>query len=287
MGFDAAWLAARRPYDEAALDPVAIGAIQQWAVALPRDYRPVVVDLGSGTGAGLRRARRWLARRPVTAYAVDLDGSLLSRAAASACWHDAAPVVGDLLEPLAPNGGPPDGTVDLVVAHALADLVPLDRLAARAAALVRPGGLVHVALTYDGVTELSSVGDPIRPIGAGVEAAVLGSFHRHMDRPARRVPEYGGSTAGRRIGPSLQAAGFEIVVDAPSVWNVRASDGPGGRTVLAWLLRFILESGRAIGDVRSDDLDAWGSARRAALARRTLAARVGHRDVLARAPLDH
>ena len=44
---------------------------------------------------------------------------------------------GDLLEPLKPHGGPRDGSVDLVVGHAVADLVPLDRLAAHAAALGR------------------------------------------------------------------------------------------------------------------------------------------------------
>ena len=286
MGFDAEWLAARGPYDEAALDPAAIELIRRWSADLPRDYRPTVVDLGSGTGAALRRARRWLGPRPTTAYAVDVDRTLLSQAAASACWRDATPIVCDLLEPLAVHGGPSDGTVDLVVAHALADLVPIGHLAARARALVRPGGLVHVALTYDGVTTLSLADGSDLDVDADLDAAVMASFHRHMDRATGHVPDYGGSIAGRRIGPALASVGFEVLADAPSAWNVRASGGPGGRTVLAWLIRFIVESGLEVGDVSAHDLEAWGTARQAALARKSLTARVSHRDVLARAPLD-
>ena len=276
MRFEAEWLAARGPYDEAALDPVAVELIRRWGAGLRRACSPVVVDLGSGTGAALDRVGRWLAPRDVVAYAVDRDPSLLFGAQADGRLRHPVPIVGDLLDPLDARGGPPDGAVDLVVAHALADLVPLDRLAARAAALARPGGLVHVALAYDGLTAFSPVPEP------ALEAAILAAFHRHMDRQAAHTPTYGGSTAGRRLGPALEAAGLEILVDAPSVWNVRASDGPGARMVLARLLRFMLEAVRDVGDVPSEDLQAWGMARQVALARRTLAVRVGHRDVLAR-----
>lgn len=282
MRFEAAWLAARAPFDEAALDPVAVELIRRWGAGMPRDYRPVVVDLGSGTGAALGRARRWLAPFEIVAFAVDKDSGLLARATARDGCRRVVAVVGDLLEPLEVHGGPPDGTVDLVVGHALADLVPLDRLAARAVALARPRALVHLALAYDGLTVFAPSADPALNVDADLERAVLSAFHRHMDRQAIHTPDYGGSTAGRRLGPALDAAGLEVLVDAPSVWNLRASEGPGARTVLAWLLRFMLEAVREVGDVPSEDLEAWGMARQAALARRTLAVRVGHRDVLAR-----
>ena len=81
MAFDADWLAARAPYDEAALDRSAVDAIRAWGARLPPGYAPIVVDLGSGTGVALDRVRRWLAPRPVVAFAVDQDAALLGRIA--------------------------------------------------------------------------------------------------------------------------------------------------------------------------------------------------------------
>jgi SAM-dependent methyltransferase len=278
VGFEAEWLAARGPYDEAALDPVAVVAIREWAAGHPRERTPVVVDLGSGTGAALGRVRRWLAPREIVAYAVDRDAALLERATAFGHSWPAVPIVGDLLEPLDDRGGPPDGTVDLVVGHALADLVPLVSLAARSVALARPGGLVHFALAYDGLTAFSPVAD------ARLEQTILAAFHRHMDRPATGTADYGGSKAGRRLGPALAAVGLQILTDAPSVWQVRADQGDGGCRVLARLIRFVVEAVREIGGVPADDLARWEEERQTAIARRTLTVRVGHRDVLARAP---
>lgn len=284
MGFEAEWLATRAPYDEAALDPGATAAIRAWAERLPPDRPLLVVDLGSGTGVALARVRRWLGSRRMLAYAVDQDADLLARAAPLVPQCDGSqvmPIVGDLLLPLEALGGPSDGTVDLVVGHALADLLPLDRLASRVAALLRPGGLAHLALVYDGETAFASRDDPHLPQR---DRPVVAAFHRHMDRPASSVPGYGGSTAGRRLGAALVAAGLEVVADAPSVWHVRAGDGPGGLGVLARLIRFVAESAREVGGVPPGNLARWEEDCRAAVAAGTLTVRVGHRDLLARKP---
>ena len=275
MSFEADWLAARAPYDEAALDQAAIAHLAAWGAALPPGYAPSVVDLGSGTGAALRRVARWLAPRPLVAYAVDQDAGLLTRAVATGP-AGTRPVRCDLLRPLAAAGGPADGSVDLILGHALADLLPLDRLAERAAALVRPGGLVHLALAYDGLTAFA----PDAPL----DAEMIAAFHRHMDRPAHRMLGYGGSTAGRRLGPALATAGLDILADAPSVWEVQAQDGEAGRRVLARLIRYVAEAARDLGDVPAVDIARWERAQRAALDGGTLSVRVRHRDVLARRP---
>lgn len=288
VGFDAGWLAARRRYDEAALDPAGIQAIQTWAAELPPDRSPVVVDLGSGTGAALARARQWLAPRRIVMYAVDQDTALLAQGAAiltqGAAHNGNEQVVqlaGDLLQPLTPLGGPPDGAIDLVLGHALADLLPLDALAARVAALVRPGGLVQLALAYDGQT---TFGPALTGDLEEIEAAVLSQFHQHMDRQREQRLSYGGSSSGRRLAAALTAAGLEILADAPSIWEVTATDDPDGERVLTWLLRFVTEAAREMGRINSRDLGQWEDARRSALAAGQLTARVSHRDVLARRP---
>jgi SAM-dependent methyltransferase len=276
VGFDADWLAARAPYDEAALDQTAVAAIEEWGRQLPAGYVPVVVDLGSGTGMALERARRWLAPRPIVAYAVDRDADLLARIAPPDDGSPVVRIVGDVLLPLDDLGGPPDGTVDLVVGHAIADLLPLDRLAARVAALLRPGGLAHLALVYDGLTAFEPAID--------IDAAIIAAFHQHMDRPVLYLPDYGGSTAGRRLGAALTSAGLGVRGDAPAVWRVHARDGEDGVTVLTGLLQFVLEAARELRTVLLEDPEPWGLARQAAVARRTLSVRVGHRDLLARKP---
>jgi SAM-dependent methyltransferase len=275
VGFEAEWLAARAPYDEAALDPAAVCAIRRWAARLDTRSPSVVVDLGSGTGAALGRVHRWLAPREIVAYAVDHDPSLLL---AGAGHPNTTAILGSALEPLDLRGGPHDGSVDLVVGHALADLVPLDRLAARAAALVRPGGLIHLALAYDGLTAFSPVLD------ADLDAEIISVFHRHMDRPGLDLATYGGSTAGRRLGTVLQAAGLEIVSDGASRWQVHAADGTVGRYVLDRLVGFIVQAVEEIGSVPEARLAWWAAERRRAIQDGTLSVHVGHRDVLARAP---
>lgn len=275
-GFDADWLAARAPYDEAALNRSAIAAIRDWGARLPADSAPIVVDLGSGTGVALERVRRWLAPRPIIAYAVDQDAALLARISPPTDGSRVTPIVSDLLQPLDRLGGPPDGTVDLVVGHAIADLLPLDTLAARAAALLRPGGLAHLALVYDGKTTFAPAAEP------GLDAPVLNAYHRHMDQPRTWMPQYGGSTAGRRLGAALAAAGLEILADAPSVWNVRATEGPGGQAVLLGLLDFVRAAIRRSRQVRPPHQLIWYVTRRAALDKGLLTARVVHRDLLAR-----
>jgi hypothetical protein len=75
---------------------------------------------------------------------------------------------------------------------------------------------------------------------------------------------------------------LEILVDAPSVWEVRAADGSGGRTVLDRLIRYVVESVRETGAVPAADLERWESRLRATLEPPSLIARVSHRDLLAR-----
>jgi hypothetical protein len=173
-------------------------------------------------------------------------------------------------------GGPTDGSVDLVLGHAIADLLPLDRLAQRVTALLRPGGLAHLALTYDGVT----VFDP--PSDRSLDAAILDAYHRRMDRASAADSAYGGSTAGRRVADAVRLAGLDVLGDAPTNWTISASDGDGGKAVLERLIRYVTDGARDMGCLPSMSIERWRQERCDAIERGTLSARVTHRDVLAR-----
>jgi SAM-dependent methyltransferase len=270
--FEAGWLAAREPFDEAALDRGSIAAIRAWAAGIPSNRPMRVVDLGSGTGVALRRATTWLAGRPIEAFAVDSDAELLAQSAA-------IPVLGDLLRPLSEVGGPEDGTVDLVLGHAVADLVPLDALAARVAALVRPGGLIHLALTYDGETVFSPSEDP------SLDSRMIDAYHRHMDLRAGS-PAHGGSTAGRRLAPELERAGLRVLRSAPSTWKVTGKDRHA-RIVFGRMLRFITDGVLAVGGVPTAEVYRWDASRRRFLDSGELRLQVRHVDVVAQRWLLH
>ncbi len=269
--FEADWLAAREPFDAAALDDRAIDAIRAWARARASTVPVTVVDLGSGTGTALRRAELWLEGRPMRAFAVDHDASLLASQPAKVTL-----VLGDVLGMVAQSGGPADGTVDLVLGHALADLLPLDRLAARVAALLRTGGLAHLALTYDGVTRFLPAVDP------AVEALIIDAYHRHMDRPRAVASTHGGSTAGRFLVSELIGAGLEIVSVGPSEWDVRSDSGGPAAAVLTRMLQFVVESATEVGDVPATLLRGWEAQRREHLEQGRLGLQVRHLDVVAR-----
>ena len=300
------WLAARDRYDVAALDRETIALLEAWARRQAADRPLRVVDLGCGTGTGLRRALGWLAGRSVEAYGVDADRRLLARlseahagsgpmagqggdaavveqrsgpvAGARARQVSVTPVLADVLAPLDRAGGPLDGTVDLVVAHAVADLLPLDHFAERVAALLRPGGCAHIALTYDGDMAFCPSDDP------DLDSRVLDAYHRHMDRARADRPTYGGSMAGRRLAGALTGAGLRVLRAAPSTWDVRAADGPVGRAVLDGLIGFVIGSVSGLGDLAAGQLERWEHARRTALAAGELRTRVRHVDVLATRP---
>ncbi len=304
-GFDADWLAARRPFDDAALDRAATDAIRSWAEALPVDRGVRVVDLGSGTGVALRRAAHWLRDREISAVAVDSDSELLVQAP-TAWLRDGAdaisepggnpppdpvhpyvahfktrnvmvsPRVGDVLDLIRDTGDFSEGEVDLVLGHAVADLLPLDRLARRLAALLRPGGLAHLALTYDGKTSFTPTDE------SGHESRVIAAYHRHMDRRRAEDPAHGGSTAGRRLPGELVRAGLQVVSVARSPWDVRPGGTPGSAAVLDRMLRFVVDSVTELGDPPAAVVARWEVGRRVQLRAAELGLRVEHRDVLAR-----
>jgi SAM-dependent methyltransferase len=261
------WLRARRRFDDAALS---VRVVERLIQDLDSETRPIrVVDLGCGLGAGIDRVAGWVSG-PIDAWLVDHDDALLAAIQAPRDGVRIHRVRADVLaidRPVAPS--------DLVVAHALADLFPLDRLAASIAGMVVPRGFAHVALTYDGETRFT-------PSLGTIDEEMLAAFHAFMDVPRRSNPAHGGSTAGRRVGPALAEAGMSVVAEDESWWRV----GPGettqvdGSIVAARLIDYVADAALKI-DVPGATAKEWRQRRRDQLERGLLGVEVRHRDVLA------
>lgn len=290
--FDLSWLDLREPFDAFARSEALATAL---IARLPA--RPRLVDLGAGTGSLLR----WLAPRIGRAQAWTLvDSSAEMAEAAFDTIADRADLMG--FRVTAPNkrtllvhapGGAwrvealiadlaespanlPLPSADAVVSTALCDLVSRPWLERMAAALRIP---FYAALCVDGREGFA----PPHP----ADARVAAGFHRDQARDK--------GFGGRALGPQAPAVIAEVfaargfaVATAPSDWTIRAR-GPLPHPTLRdtagqFLTELVLGHAEAAGrqDRRGDArIKAWIDARLDQVAGRRLAARIGHRDVLA------
>lgn len=252
-GFDPGWLALREPADHAARAPSLLAA----AVAAAGE-RPLVVDLGCGTGSNLRAlaprlppAQRW--------RLVDHDPALLALAAAGAPEGTDC-VVADLRDI---DALPLDGAT-LVTASALFDLVSadwFDRFAERLAAARLP---LYAVLTYDGATAWS----PVHPLDPAMRRAL--NDHQRSDKgfgPAL------GPAAPAHMRQTLESLGYEVRM-ADSPWILTADQAALAAATSAGYARSAVD----LAKVAPADADAWLGFRRANAGSGGML--VGHTDLL-------
>jgi SAM-dependent methyltransferase len=105
-------------------------------------------------------------------------------------------------------------TWDLLVAHAVLDLVELDTALPRLLALLAPGGLFYFTLNFDGATIFEPGIDP------DLDRQIENLYHQTMDRRRHRGEPAGSSVTGRRLIRHLQAAGARLGAAGSSDWVV-------------------------------------------------------------------
>lgn len=257
-GFDAGWLDLREPADHAARDP---GLLARAAAVAGRREAPVVVDLGCGTGSGMRAFAPYLP--PGACWRlVDHDRRLLDEARRRAgagpgpTFHEAGLADLDAL--------PLEGAA-LVTASALFDLVSENWLAAfadRLAALRIP---LYAALTYDGTVRWT----PRHPLDDAM-AAALG---RHQRTDKGLGPALGPG-APARMKDILEERGFACRL-AASPWRL----GPGEALLQAELARGFALAAAELGTPETGRIPGWLGFRTAAAG--SGRATVGHLDLLA------
>jgi SAM-dependent methyltransferase len=262
-GFSAEWLALREPYDLAACS----APVRNAAIASIAGLDPVaIVDLGCGTGSGLRALAPLIPARQSWRL-VDNDLSLLARAADTErpkrVQVTAVPV--DLAHDLE---AALDGAVDLVTTTALLDLVSapwVERLAVECAARRLP---FYATLSYDGRVEFT-------PQDAD-DAAVVKAFNTHQRTDKGFGPALGPKAAAEAIARFTTVGYF--VDRQPADWVF----GPHDREIQLELLTGFASAARAMKSPRLDAIVGWLTRRRDLVTAGRAAMRVGHIDLFAR-----
>jgi SAM-dependent methyltransferase len=111
------------------------------------------------------------------------------------------------------------GQWDLLIAHAVLDLLPLDRLLAPLLGLLRPGGLFYFTINFDGETIFEPILDPI------FDAEIMRLYHASMDNRLIEGELSGDSRTGRHLFQRLTAVGGQILAAGSSDWVVYGQDG--------------------------------------------------------------
>jgi SAM-dependent methyltransferase len=237
------YLAAKQGLDDRSLNRPVWDALTR-AVPDRPDRAPLrVLEVGCGIGTMLERLLDWGLLTKAAYTGLDLEAGLL-REARQRLQHFAARRHGPLrLEA--------DGTMvlknpgqdvritfktadlldfmaepqqksawDLLVAHAVLDLIDLATALPPLLALLVPGGLFYFTLNFDGVTILEP------PIDPDLDRRIEALYHQTMDRRRCRGRPAGSSLTGRQLFGHLHAAGARVVAAGSSDWVV--FPGPEG-----------------------------------------------------------
>ncbi len=103
---------------------------------------------------------------------------------------------------------------DLLIAHAVLDLIDLPTALPRLVSLLVPGGFFYFTLNFDGATIFEPAIDP--ELDHHIEIL----YHRTMDTRRRQGQPAGSSVTGRRLFGELQAAGATVLAAGASDWVV-------------------------------------------------------------------
>jgi SAM-dependent methyltransferase len=246
-----------------------------------------ILDMGCGSGASLRRLLQSGLNGRVELTGVDRDADLLqlardrivhdlemaefelSRSAEVVDARRNREVVTLRLEAADLSAYEPSqsGIYDAVIAQALMDLLPLERMVERIRRWLAPAGLFYASLNYDAGTILYPA------YGNGVfEAALLGVYDASMERwvDGQRC---GGAHSGRRLHAALSEAGFDILALGSSDWNITPYCGAyrdADEVCLAALLDMIYGEGLRSGQFETRQLEDWLGDRQTQLANRKL-----------------
>jgi SAM-dependent methyltransferase len=252
------YLAAKKSVDDRALNRHVWRSLAQAMSSGVLDGTVRVLEIGAGIGTMVERLVEWgLLRQAVyTAIDADPEATAASRQRLPA-WmaqhgftvqeettsrqrfrrngHDIAVEAEtiDVQRLIARTSG--DRLWDVLIAHAVLDLLDLPNMLPGLVSLLRPGGLCYFTIAFDGATILQPAIDP------ALDGQIETLYHQTMD--LRRIAGHGSgdSNTGRHLFGHLRDAGVDILAAGSSDWVIFA--GPQGYpTDEAYFLHFIIHT---------------------------------------------
>ncbi len=234
-----------------------------------------ILDAGAGIGTGAERIAEWRLAEPLSKIrytGLEPRKELREEAAPRlSSLPFPAELVGTALEAFAARDEN-RGQFDLVVAHALLDLLDLAPALEALSELARPDGLLYLPITFDGET----IFEPASPL----DGDILTAYHDTMKGRGR---------TGRRIFHQLRSLAVEVLEMGSSDWMVHPNhpDHPNGGGYAGddgFFLEFLLATieGAVRDRVEESILEKWVSERRRQLESADLVYEAHQVDVLAR-----
>lgn len=153
---------------------------------------------------------------------------------------------------------------DLIIAHALLDLLHLPAALRVLLQMVRANGLFYFSINFDGATLLLPEFDP------ALDGRIEALYHLSMDTRVTDGLPSGDSRTGRRLFHALRACGAEVLAAGSSDWVVHAVGGayPAEETYfLGCILHFVEVTLRGHPELDDDEFGAWLAMRRGQVTR--------------------
>jgi hypothetical protein len=268
------YLLSKQSVDDRALNKDVLNALRE---NLPS--QPVrIIEVGAGIGTMLRRLARWDVIRQAEVVLVDEmaenieyasewvkvwaveAGLSVERGGENIRLYDESREIqiqfeqADVFDFIQKNQEP----VDLLVAHAFLDLLPMPESLRKLLSLTN--GLAWLTINFDGVTTFEPV------IDQALDEQIEWLYHRTMDTR----PTGGDSRSGRHLFGHLRNAGAEILAAGASDWVVHGVNGkyPEDEAYfLYFILHFFEESLTGHPELDAEAFADWMQKRRAQIER--------------------
>ncbi len=153
---------------------------------------------------------------------------------------------------------------DLIIAHALLDLLHLPTALPILLQMARAAGLFYFSINFDGATLFLPEVDP------ALDSRIEALYHRSMDTRITDGQPSGDSRTGRRLFHALRACGAEVLAAGSSDWVVHAVDGtyPHDEAYfLSCILHFVESTLRGHPELDAGEFGEWLAMRRRQVAR--------------------
>ena len=268
------YLASKRTVDDRALNR------QVWQTLadavddeLPRDRPLRVLEVGAGIGTMVERCVEWgLFGRSgfeVDYTAIDSEESNIAVARRRLAHLTSGGKPGlrvrletaDLYEYAARQEN--RQRFDLIIAHALLDLLHLPTALPSLLQMAPPGGLFYFSINFDGATLFLPEVDP------ALDGQIEALYHRSMDTRITDGQPSGDSRTGRKLFHALRGRRAEVLAAGSSDWVVHPVGGgyPADEAYfLGCILHFVESTLRGHPELDDGEFGAWLTIRRGQLA---------------------